>query len=453
VRWRPRRNPSRRGRRLSRTRGEPGDADHFGLPRPRSAIPRRQRARSGSRAAGDRAARATNSPRCAERARARRGEVVGVIGGARRAPNHGQAVDRASVGRGGASRGLRGRRRRSVTSTRFTKCHAGEWLRRPGFIVARAGSGVLLGALTVLVAAPPAVRRGNDGGGATRRGGHLGARCGRLRHRVSEVCGEPSARTGDRRPAASRPLLRASRTQRERVAALSRSSGARAPNRERGARRFWLAVAWWRSNRSWRRWTLRVHRVAGLHVHARRLARDTRRVDPAAAHRRRRAPGRRRGAWHATVHGVAVEPRPRARRHRRRRARPEARVSRAAARSASSFPIARRRAGSGHGAVPGRRRGRGFHRGWRCRRTRALGDEFGATSVPVTATARTVSRVAGASTERGDHRRHFFRRGGTAAVAGLVLWFLSPSTTTQARWHLTPVAFAHGCGFATSAAF
>jgi hypothetical protein len=48
-----------------------------------------------------------------------------------------------------------------------------------------------------------------------------------------------------------------------------------------------------------------------------------------------------------------------------------------------------------------------------------------------------------------------FAAGGAAAIAGVVLWLLSPSaaTTTDARFHVMPVVFSHGGGFASAAAF
>jgi hypothetical protein len=46
-----------------------------------------------------------------------------------------------------------------------------------------------------------------------------------------------------------------------------------------------------------------------------------------------------------------------------------------------------------------------------------------------------------------------FAAGGTAAIAGLVLWFLAPTAATQAGLQVTPVVFARGGGLASSATF
>ncbi len=63
-----------------------------------------------------------------------------------------------------------------------------------------------------------------------------------------------------------------------------------------------------------------------------------------------------------------------------------------------------------------------------------------------------------ASQERARHQATIadvsFAAGGVVAVAGLVLWFLSPSPPSeQSHLSLTPVVFAHGGGFASAASF
>lgn len=46
-----------------------------------------------------------------------------------------------------------------------------------------------------------------------------------------------------------------------------------------------------------------------------------------------------------------------------------------------------------------------------------------------------------------------FAAGGTAAIAGLLLWFLAPPAATQSGLQVTPVVFARGGGLASAATF